>query len=87
MIIVSIYKILYILLQPIVWTLIETVCLPYANSRLGKGFPLPIIHGFTLQNAEIVFSDSAVSVCSDVTFTDSYNLRSLGYLNKLTQKL
>nr|XP_017215072.1 PREDICTED: putative BPI/LBP family protein At1g04970 isoform X2 [Daucus carota subsp. sativus] len=75
------------LIQPIVWTLIETVCLPYANSRLGKGFPLPIIHGFTLQNAEIVFSDSAVSVCSDVTFTDSYNLRSLGYLNKLTQKL
>ncbi|KAK1389090.1 Lipid-binding serum glycoprotein family protein [Heracleum sosnowskyi] len=76
------------LIQPVVWTLIETVCLPYANSRLGKGFPLPIIHGFTLQNAEIVFSDSAVTVCSDVTFTDSYNYsRSLGYPSRWIQKL
>lgn len=75
------------LIQPVVWTLIETVCLPYANSRLGKGFPLPIIHGFTLQNAEIVFSDSAVTVCSDVTFTDSYNhSSSLGYPNRWIQK-
>ncbi|KAK1378850.1 hypothetical protein POM88_025594 [Heracleum sosnowskyi] len=75
-------------MQPVVWTLIESVCLPYANSRPGKGFPRPIIHGFTFQNAEIVFSDSTVTVCSDVTFTDSYNYsRSLGYPSRWIQKL
>ncbi|MED6125147.1 hypothetical protein PIB30_065953 [Stylosanthes scabra] len=59
------------LVQPVVWTLIETVFLPYANSHLSKGFPLPIIHGFTLQEAEIILSDSRVTVCSDVSFSES----------------
>ncbi|KAK2979015.1 hypothetical protein RJ640_013649 [Escallonia rubra] len=62
------------LIQPVIWTMIETVFLPYANSRLGKGFPLPIIRGFTLQNAEIICSNSRITVCSDVTFVESYNL-------------
>lgn len=57
--------------QPVVWSLIETVGLPYVNSRLSKGLPLPIIQGFNLQNAETVFSDSRVVVCSDVTYTDA----------------
>ncbi|KAK9285155.1 hypothetical protein L1049_024341 [Liquidambar formosana] len=61
------------LIQPVVWTVIQTVFLPYANSHLGKGFPLPIIHGFTLQNAEITWSDSRIMVCSDVAFTESRN--------------
>lgn len=77
-----------IFMQPVVWTLVETVVLPYANSRLGKGFPLPIIHGFTLQDAEITFSTSVVTVCSNVNFTESYNLRqSLAYLSKRSRKL
>ncbi|KAL5126645.1 putative BPI/LBP family protein [Glycine soja] len=59
------------LIQPVVWTLIETVFLPYANARLSKGLPLPIIHGFTLQNAEIILSTSRIAVCSDVAFADS----------------
>ncbi|KAE8676325.1 putative BPI/LBP family protein [Hibiscus syriacus] len=62
------------LIQPVMWTLVQTVGIPYANSYLGKGFPLPIIHGFTLQNAEIIFSNSKVSVCSDVTYSVSDNL-------------
>ncbi|KAJ1389021.1 Lipid-binding serum glycoprotein, C-terminal [Sesbania bispinosa] len=53
------------LIQPIVWTLIETVFLPYANAHLSKGLPLPIIHGFTLQNADIILSTSSIAVCSD----------------------
>lgn len=64
-------------LQPVMWTIIETVFLPYANSHLAKGFPLPIIHGFTLQNAEIVCSNATIEVCSDVTLTDSFDLRQL----------
>ncbi|KAK3021998.1 hypothetical protein RJ639_045159, partial [Escallonia herrerae] len=62
------------LIQPVIWTMVETVFLPYANSRLGKGFPLPIIRGFTLQNAEIICSNSRITVCCDVTFVESYNL-------------
>ncbi|KAJ4848468.1 hypothetical protein Tsubulata_032227 [Turnera subulata] len=58
------------LIQPVMWTVIQTVFLPYANARLGQGFPLPIIHGFTLQNAEIIFSSSKVTVCSDLAFTE-----------------
>ncbi|XP_059661158.1 putative BPI/LBP family protein At1g04970 [Cornus florida] len=60
------------LIQPVIWTLIETVFLPYANLHLAKGFPLPIIHGFTLRDAEIICSNSKVTVCSDVAYTESY---------------
>ena len=52
----------------------ETVFLPYANSHLSKGFPLPIIHGLTLQDAEIILSTSRVTVCSDVSFAESNKL-------------
>ncbi|KAF3443371.1 hypothetical protein FNV43_RR13053 [Rhamnella rubrinervis] len=58
------------LIQPMMWTIIQTVFLPYANSRLGKGFPLPIIHGFTLQNAELICSNSRVTVFGDVTYSE-----------------
>nr|GEX40246.1 putative BPI/LBP family protein At1g04970 [Tanacetum cinerariifolium] len=58
------------LIQPVMWTIIETVFLPYANARLGVGFPLPIIHGFMLQNAEIIPSDSRITVCSDVAYEE-----------------
>ncbi|KAI3675175.1 hypothetical protein L1987_84761 [Smallanthus sonchifolius] len=61
------------LIQPVMWTLIETVFLPYVNARIGIGFPLPIISGFTLQNAEIITSDSRITVCSDVTYYESFN--------------
>ncbi|EOX93404.1 Lipid-binding serum glycoprotein family protein isoform 1 [Theobroma cacao] len=66
------------LIQPVMWTLVQTVVIPYANSYLGKGFPLPIIHGFTLQNAEITLSSSKVTVCSDVAYSESHNLNQLG---------
>ncbi|XP_024008742.1 putative BPI/LBP family protein At1g04970 isoform X2 [Eutrema salsugineum] len=59
------------LLQPIVRTVIQTVFVPYANDHLEKGFPLPIIRGFTLENAEIICSNSEIAVCSDVAYLDS----------------
>ncbi|XVF81533.1 hypothetical protein PTKIN_Ptkin15bG0162800 [Pterospermum kingtungense] len=65
------------LIQPVMWTLVQTVVIPSANSYLGKGFPLPIIHGFTLQDAEIVFSSSKVTVCSDVAYSEPDNLNRL----------
>ncbi|XP_012080676.1 putative BPI/LBP family protein At1g04970 isoform X2 [Jatropha curcas] len=57
-------------IQPVIWTLIQTVFLPYANAQLRQGFPLPIIHGFTLKNAETTCSSSKITVCGDVEFTD-----------------
>lgn len=59
------------LIQPLMWTLIQTVFVPQANAHLAKGFPLPIIHGFTVQNAEIIFSRSKITVCGDVEFRES----------------
>lgn len=67
-------------LQPVMWTIIERVFLPYANARLEVGFPLPIIRGFMLQNAEIIPSDSRITVCSDVAYEEYVdNSRSLVY--------
>lgn len=64
------------LLQPVMSTLIKTVFLPYVNLRLWRGFPLPLSlpHGYTLQNAELVCSDSRVIVCSDLARTEEYHL-------------
>ncbi|CAH2038891.1 unnamed protein product [Thlaspi arvense] len=63
------------LLQPIVWTVIQTVFVPYANDHLEKGFPLPVIRGFTLENAQIICSSSQITVCSDVAYLDPSQLR------------
>jgi hypothetical protein len=57
------------------WTLIQTVFVPHANAHLAKGFPLPIIHGFTVQNAEIIFSTSKITVCGDVAFRESLSIK------------
>ncbi|KAK3440203.1 hypothetical protein EUGRSUZ_B00503 [Eucalyptus grandis] len=58
------------LIKPVIWTLIEMVFLPYVNAHLAKGFPLPIIHGFTLQDTDIVCSASTITVCSDVSYAE-----------------
>ncbi|PIA36929.1 hypothetical protein AQUCO_03200112v1, partial [Aquilegia coerulea] len=59
------------LIQSVMWSFLKTVATPYVNSRLRKGFPLPIVRGFTLQNADILYKNSLLAVCSDVVFTDS----------------
>ncbi|KAG8642116.1 hypothetical protein MANES_12G056200v8 [Manihot esculenta] len=65
------------LVQPVMWTLIQTVFLPYANAKLGQGFPLPIVHGFTLKNAEIVCSRSKTTVCGDVEYSELQDLNQI----------
>ncbi|KAK4355209.1 hypothetical protein RND71_024180 [Anisodus tanguticus] len=47
-------------------TALRTVILPYINLKLSRGYPLPTFHGYMLQNAEILCSDSWIKVCSDV---------------------
>ncbi|KAF8414183.1 hypothetical protein HHK36_002182 [Tetracentron sinense] len=67
------------LIQSVMWTFIKTVFLPYVNLHLRKGFPLPIIRGFTLQNAEIHRTSSRIVVCSDVVFAESYYFKQLPF--------
>ncbi|KAJ4981501.1 hypothetical protein NE237_032338 [Protea cynaroides] len=67
------------LIQSVMRTLLKTVFFPYVNIRLRRGFPLPIIRGFTLQNADICTGSSQIVVCSDVVYADSNELRLLPY--------
>lgn len=55
-------------------TILETFFEPYLNSHLRRGFPLPIPHGFKLENAEIIRLDSRVTVQSDLSFTNRHDL-------------
>ncbi|CAA7407912.1 unnamed protein product [Spirodela intermedia] len=59
------------LIQGVMRVFLNNVVVPYVNSRLRVGFPLPIIHGFTLQNANIISSDSRIDVCTDLVYTSS----------------
>lgn len=59
------------LIQGVIRVFLNTVFMPLVNSHLRKGFPLPIIHGFTLQDASILISSSKITVCSDVVFSNS----------------
>ncbi|KAI3911682.1 hypothetical protein MKW92_029239 [Papaver armeniacum] len=63
------------LIESVMRTFIKTAALPYANSRLTKGFPLPIFRGFTLQNADLIYRKSKIMISTDVGFTGSYNLK------------
>lgn len=59
------------LVQPVIEEVIETVLLPRLNTHLMRGFPLPLIHGFSLQNADIIYSESAITVSGNVVYIDS----------------
>ena len=62
------------ILQPVISEVLKDVLLPELNSHLMSGFPLPLVHGFTLQNAEIDYSDSMITVCSDVAYREDMEL-------------
>ncbi|KAI3969678.1 hypothetical protein MKX01_020239 [Papaver californicum] len=63
------------LIESVMRTFINTAALPYANSRLTKGFPLPIFRGFTLQNADLIYRKSKIMISTDVGYIGSYNLK------------
>ncbi|WOL12071.1 BPI/LBP family protein [Canna indica] len=64
------------LIQGVIRVFLNTVFVPYVNMHLRQGFPLPIIDGFTLQNANILTVSSGISICSDVAFNTSAGLHS-----------
>nr|ACL53453.1 unknown [Zea mays] len=59
------------LIQGVIRVLLNTVCMPYLNSRLGNGLILPVVHGFTLQDVYVLTSAEQLTLCSDVTFNAS----------------
>ncbi|KMT12829.1 hypothetical protein BVRB_4g089210 [Beta vulgaris subsp. vulgaris] len=61
-------------IKPVISEVLDDVLLPRLNQLLVQGFPLPLIHGFTVEDAEIVYSDSVITVCSDVAFAEDYKL-------------
>jgi len=62
-------------LQSLSSTALKTVLIPYLNSQLKRGIPLPILNGFALENARILYTPPWIAVCSDVTFLGDYYLR------------
>lgn len=54
------------LIKTFVSASLKTVVLPYLNFLLWEGFPLPLFHGYELQNAKILSHDSKIMICSDV---------------------
>ncbi|GLT83609.1 hypothetical protein SLE2022_018870 [Rubroshorea leprosula] len=65
------------LIQSVMSTILETAFLPYLNLHLGRGLPVPLPGGYALQNAEIVYVDSRVVICSDVTNAEQTDLKQL----------
>ncbi|XP_020230620.1 putative BPI/LBP family protein At1g04970 [Cajanus cajan] len=62
------------LIQSLMSSVLKTVILPYLNFKLNRGFPLPIIDGFGFQNANILYTQPWIAVCSDVFLEDYYYL-------------
>uniref|UniRef100_A0ACD6AK45 Uncharacterized protein n=1 Tax=Avena sativa TaxID=4498 RepID=A0ACD6AK45_AVESA len=66
------------LIQGVIRVFLNTACMPYLNSRLGHGFVLPVVHGFTLKDVYVVTSAKQLTLCSDIAFAN--NISSLASL-------
>lgn len=61
------------LIQSVMSTILKTAFLPYLNLHMKKGLPVPLPSGYVLENAEIVYVDSKVVICTDVASTRGGN--------------
>lgn len=55
-------------IQTIVRTLVKDVLLPLVNQHLKRGFPLPMIKNFRVQDADVLYGESQLLVCADVQY-------------------
>ncbi|CAB4278067.1 unnamed protein product [Prunus armeniaca] len=58
------------LVQAVLSTILKTIVVPYVNLHLWKGLPLPLPHGFTLHNSEIISINSRLTIFSDVAIAE-----------------
>ncbi|CAM0905682.1 unnamed protein product [Alopecurus aequalis] len=68
------------LIQGVIRVFLNTACMPYLNSRLGHGFILPVVHGFTLKDVDVVTSPEQLTLCSNITFANASSSASLPVL-------
>ncbi|EEC80477.1 putative BPI/LBP family protein At1g04970 [Oryza sativa Japonica Group] len=68
------------LIQGVIRVFLNTVCMPYLNSRLGHGVILPVVHGFTLKDIYVLTSPEKLTLCSDVAFANASSLATLPIL-------
>lgn len=61
------------IVQSVMRIVLKNLFVPYVNSYLGQGFPLPIIKGFIIRDAYILTSYSSIIVSSDVSFIEPMN--------------
>ncbi|XP_065873681.1 putative BPI/LBP family protein At1g04970 isoform X3 [Euphorbia lathyris] len=54
----------------VIESVVETVVLPYANAQLRQGFVMPGIHGFLLWKAQIILSNSRITLCGDLAYVE-----------------
>ncbi|RDX60754.1 putative BPI/LBP family protein [Mucuna pruriens] len=70
------------LIQSLTSSVLKTFILPYLNFKLKRGLPLPIINGFGFQNANILYTQPWIAVCSDVSFIGDYYIgQQSGYVS------
>lgn len=50
-------------------TTVRNVIIPLLNLRLQTGFPIPVIPGVVLKEAEITYADKYLLVCTNVEYT------------------
>ncbi|KAG8365115.1 hypothetical protein BUALT_Bualt18G0070800 [Buddleja alternifolia] len=62
------------LIQTLLSTTLRTVIVPFVNLKLSKGFQLPVFHGYELQHAQILCTDSWIVISSDVTSVKQFDL-------------
>ncbi|KAL2247662.1 putative BPI/LBP family protein At1g04970 [Sesamum indicum] len=62
------------LVQMLMSTTLRTVVLPYVNLKLSEGFQIPVFHGYGLQDAHILCTESWIVICSDVAPVKQFNL-------------
>ncbi|KAE9584125.1 putative bactericidal permeability-increasing protein, alpha/beta [Lupinus albus] len=55
-------------LTSVVSSVLKTVLIPFLNSQLKRGIPLPMLNGFALENAGILYAHPWVTVSTDVAF-------------------
>uniref|UniRef100_A0A803QCE2 Lipid-binding serum glycoprotein C-terminal domain-containing protein n=1 Tax=Cannabis sativa TaxID=3483 RepID=A0A803QCE2_CANSA len=76
------------LVQSVMSALLRTVVLPYVNLQLWKGMPLPILRGFTVENAEIsCMNDTKLVICGDVSFAQQWRLDMGARIRKIQTQL
>lgn len=59
------------IVQSVMRIFLKSLFVPYVNSYLEQGFPLPIIKGFIISDAYILISHSRIIVSSDVAFIET----------------